>query len=405
MNFPFLVARRYLFSKKSANAINVITGISILGMGVGTAALVLVLSVFNGFEDLLFSLMNSINADIKVSAVEGKTFFIDSVPVKDIALIEGVESVSLSLEETVLIEYEDNQDFCTLKGVELNYNETSTLDSALIEGRFLLQDDKYEYLIVGAGIANRLNIDLENPFESISVYMPKRSLRSPVEKPFKTLFAYPSARFSIKQDYDYQYAFSSLDFIQELTSLRGYASAIEIKLHSFSDEKRVLKEISNLAGSKFVVKDRYEQNESLFKLMMIEKWISFAILCLTLLIVSFNLIGSLWMIVLDKRKDISILKSLGATKESVRQIFLQEGLLICALGISLGFFIALVFYGLQKGFGIVPIPDGFVVDAYPIGIRIRDFIVVGLTVLAIGFLASYLPSRRASRITAYVREE
>jgi lipoprotein-releasing system permease protein len=405
MNLSFLFARRYLFSKKRTNAINVITGIAMLGIGVGTAALILVLSVFNGFEFLLAGLMNAMNADIKIIPAEGKTFVVDSVMLERIRAVPGIGSVSLALEETALLEYDGNQDFCTLKGVDDHYNLTTTIDSALVNGEFILHQQEYEYLIPGGGIAHRLNIDINDPFTPVSVYMPKQQQRSITDQPFRKLLAYPVGTFSIKQDYDYQYVFCSLNFIRQLLNRPDEASFIEADVKSNMSSGLVKSRIAAITGDVFIVQDRYEQNAALFRLMNIEKWLSYAIAGLALAIVSFNLIGALWMIVLDKRQDISILKSMGATMRQVRDIILFEGVLICAVGVAAGIIVAVVFYFLQRQFGLVGVPEGFVVDAYPIVLRISDFVVVSVTVLAIGLLASLLPARKGAQVPAFLREE
>jgi lipoprotein-releasing system permease protein len=405
MNLPFLFARRYLFSRKRTNAINIITGIAMLGIGVGTAALILVLSVFNGFESLLSGLMNSMNADVKIVPAQGKTFTVDSAMLEKIRKIPGVGSLSLVLEETALLEYDGNQDFCTLKGVDDHYSRTTTIDSAMANGKFVLHQQGFEYLILGGGIAHRLNIDTDDPFTAVAVYMPKQQQRGPADQPFTKSLAYPAGTFSIKQDYDYQYVFCSLDFIRRLLNKPDQASLIEADIRDESSAEEVLDRIREITGDVFVVQDRYEQNASLFRLMKIEKWLSYAIAGLALAIVSFNLIGALWMIVLDKKQDISILKSMGATMRQVRDIILLEGTLICTVGIGAGIFVALIAYTLQKQFGLVGVPEGFVVDAYPIVLRWPDFLVVTITVLTIGLLASLLPARKGSQVPAYLREE
>ncbi|MDX1477994.1 MAG: FtsX-like permease family protein [Saprospiraceae bacterium] len=405
MRLPLLAAWRYLFSKKSTNAINIITGISIVGIGVGTAALLLVLSVFNGFEELLAGLMNSVNADIKVTLVRGKTFEIDSAAIARITEIDGVESVSLTLEETALIEYDGKQDFCVLKGVEDHYNLTTTIDSALIDGEFKLRELGFQYLIMGGGIANRLNVNLNDPFEPVAVYMPKQRVRSPAEPAFRKRLAYPRGKFSIKQDYDYRYVFASLEFVQELLERPGEASAIEIRTARNTGQQGIKQAVAAVLGEAYDVKDRYEQNDALFKLMQIEKWLSYAIAGLTLFIVSFNLVGALWMIVLDKKQDLSILRAMGATARQIRDLILYEGLLVSGLGVMLGVLVAVIAFLLQRHYGLVGVPEGFVIDAYPIVLRLTDFLIVCLTVLSIGALSSILPARKASLIPAYVREE
>ena len=405
MRLSILFAWRYLFGKKSTNAINIITGISIMGIGVGTAALILVLSVFNGFEDLLVGLMNSVNADLKVMPVHGKTFEIDSATLKSISSLDGVVAVSLTLEEKALIEYDGNQDFCTLKGVDLNYASTTTIDSSIIQGTFRLREEGVDYLVMGGGIANRLNVNVRNVFEPVTVYMPKTNTRSPMESPFRKRMAYPAAKFSIKQDYDYTYVFCSLDFAREILAIPNKVSAIEINTTSDQPGRQLIKKVSEIVGDELVVKDRFRQNDALFKLMKVEKWLSFAIAGLVLFIVSFNLIGALWMIVLDKKRDISILKAMGATSHQIYNIILYEGLLVSIVGSGAGVLLALILYFLQKQFGLIGFPEGFVVDAYPIVLRVFDFMVVGLTVLAIGLIASILPAKRGAMISAFVREE
>jgi lipoprotein-releasing system permease protein len=405
MRLSLLFAWRYLFGKKSTNAINIITGISIVGIGVGTAALIIVLSVFNGFEDLLAGLMNSVNADLKVLPLRGKTFEIDSATLKRISNLDGVVSVSLTLEEKALIEYEGNQDFCTLKGVDLNYASTTTIDSSIIQGSFRLREAGVDYLVLGGGIANRLNINIRNVFEPVTVYMPKTKTRSPMESPFRKRVAYPTAKFSIKQDYDYTYVFCSLQFAREILGVPSRVSAIEINTTPDQPGANFIERVSEIVGDELVVKDRYRQNDALFKLMKMEKWLSFAIAGLTLFIVSFNLIGALWMIVLDKKRDISILKAMGTTSRQIYNIILYEGLLVSLVGSGAGVLLALILYFLKRQFGLIGFPDGFVVDAYPIELRIFDFIIVGFTVLGIGLIASILPAKRGAMISAFVREE
>jgi lipoprotein-releasing system permease protein len=404
MHLPLLIARRYLFSKKRTNAINIISGIAMLGISVGTAALILVLSVFNGFESLLAGLMNSMNADIKVSPIQGKTFVVDSQLLTRIPTIPGIGSVSLAMEETALLEYDGNQDFCTLKGVDDHYHRTTTIDSALVNGEFVLHRQEYEYLILGGGIAHRLNIDVDDPFTAVSVYMPKRQ-RGPLDQFFKKQLAYPIATFSIKQDYDYQYVFCSLEFIRQLIGKPGEASFIEVDVRPGFSSGDIKSAIANMMGEQFKVQDRFEQNAALFRLMRIEKWLSYAIAGLALGIVSFNLIGALWMIVLDKKQDISILKSMGATVKQIRDTILIEGLLISTVGVGAGVILAVGAYFLQRQFGIVGVPEGFVVDAYPIVLKAADFLIVTATVLTIGLLASLLPAKKGAQIPAYLREE
>ena len=365
----------------------------------------LILSVFNGFEDLLKGLYNAIYTDLKVYPTEGKFFVPDSSELATIKSWPEVKNFSLTLEETALIDYKGNQDICTLKGVDENFKFVTDIDSVLLDGEFLLKKGDAELAIMGAGIAQRLNVDHLNPYESLAIFLPNRKQRGPLDKAFKEKHAYPVGRFSIKQDYDYQYVFVSLDFIQNLLDAPGAVSGIEIKLSPGADVKKMKERIKELMKTPVQIKNKDEQNAAFFQLMNIEKWISYAVVSLTLIIVSFNLVSALWMIVLDKRKDISILQSMGSSPGDVRNIFLRSGWLICFIGLIIGILLGVGFYLLQKHYGIVPIPEGFVVDSYPIELRWIDMVTVGITVFIIGTLASWLPARKASKIAAYIRKE
>lgn len=404
-SYTLMIAWRYILGKKSFQAINIITGISMIGISIGAAALLLILSVFNGFEDLLKSLYNAIYTDLKVYPIEGKYFAPNSTEIATIKAWPEIAALSLTLEETALLDYQGSQDICTLKGVDQEFRNVTAIDSVMLDGEFVLQQGEVSLAILGAGLASRLNVNHQNPYESLTVYMPNRKQRGPLDMPFTQKSTYPVGRFSIKQDYDYQYVFVSLAFIRSLVEDSTAVSGIEIKLSPGADPERVKEKIKTLFKVPVNVKNKDEQNAAFFKLMNIEKWISFAVVSLTLIIVSFNLVSALWMIVLDKKKDISILQSMGATPTDVRKIFMRSGWMICFLGLTIGIILAVGFYILQKQFGIVPIPEGFVVDSYPIELRWIDLVIVAITVFVIGTLAALLPARKASRIAAFIRKE
>ncbi len=407
MNFPLLIARRYLFAKRSTNAINIITGISVLGMAIGTAALILVLSVFNGFEDLLSGLFGHFNPELKVMPAKGKTFELDSLALVKIRALPGVAVVSETLEEIAFFEYEGSQDFGAMKGVDSFFARVTGIDSdtIILEGEYLLEKDGRNCAVVGAGLRNKLTINVNNPIGSMTVYMPEQEVGA-LDKPFKTRLVYPVGTFAIQQEYDNQYILTNLEFMRELLDATPYTvSALEIKCRSKSEVAAVKEQVRAILGEGFVLKDHYEQNEAFFKVMQLEKWMGFAITSLMLLLMAFNTVGALWMIVLDKQKDIAVLKSMGAHDNAIRRIFLLEGMLLTVLGLGIGIVLAVVVYGIQKTWGIVTIPEGFLVNSYPIAMRLSDFIPIVLTVLGIGFLAALLPAKRAGRVPSFHREE
>jgi lipoprotein-releasing system permease protein len=405
LNLPLKIARRYLLAKKSTNAINIITGISVTGIAIGTAALVLVLSVFNGFEDLIIGLFSKFNPDVKVTVVVGKTFVPDPEKLAQIRALPEVGIVSETLEEVAFFEYRESQDFGILKGVDSLYHRVTGIDSTIFEGRYRLKEGERSLAVLGGGMRNKLQVNIEDPFETLNVFMAKRENVGAMEQQFKKRFTYPAGSFKIQQDFDNQYVLVPLDFARDLIGAPGEVSALEIRLKPGIEPEMGIAAIQTVLGPDFLVKDRYQQDEAFLKLMNLEKWMSFAILSLTLVLVAFNMIGSLWMIVLEKKGDIAILKSMGATDTTVRNIFLNEGLLLCSLGLVLGFVLAIGLYIIQKTYGIIGIPDGFVVSAYPISMRFIDLMAVAVIVLIIGLTASIPAALRAKRVPALMREE
>lgn len=406
MKLPVLFARRYLFARRSTNAINIITGISVGGIAIGTAALILVLSVFNGFEDLLGGLFGHFNPEIKVTPAKGKTFEADSLFLSKINQVDGIGVISQTLEEIAFFEYEGAQDFGTLKGVDAAFQEINRIDSTIREGQYRLQTEDRAEVVVGAGIRNKLNIQVENGLAYLSIYMPVQESRGALDQPFKTRFAYPSGTFAIQQEYDYQYILTNIDFVRELLDAESSTvSALEIKCRPGANPSIVQQDLVRALGPDYTIKTRHEQNEAFFKVMQLEKWMGFAITSLMMVLMAFNMIGALWMIVLDKQKDISVLKTLGATDRMVRAIFLLEGIFLTGFGMLLGFVLALLLYWIQVTYGIITIPQGFLVSSYPIALRWSDFIPVTATVLSIGFLAALAPAARAVRVPTFLREE
>lgn len=401
----FDIARRYLYGKKSTSSINLITGISIFGISIGTAALILILSVFNGLEGLLSGLFNAFNPDFRVTPIEGKFFQPEENVFEELINLPGILAVSKTIEEVALLEYKDSKEIGLIKGVDENYIEVTGLDSLVLKGRYSLKNNQINYAIVGLGLRNKLGLNLEERITPVTVYMPKKSKSIVVSKDFKSKDVYPSGIFSVKSETDYQYMITNLDFVTGLLNQKDKVSALEIKYDTDSGLRKseVKTKISQLMGEKFTVKNRYEQDEAYLKVMAIEKWFTFLITGLTMVLIAFNLIGALWMIVLEKEKDIAVLKSMGYSNSSIKSLFLILGFLITIVGIVLGFIISLIAYYLQKEYGLIGFSDGFMIDAYPIKLKVSDFILSTCTVLFIGLLASILPSLKASTIQTHLK--
>ncbi len=391
------IARRYLFSKKSTNSINIITGISILGISIGTTALLLILSVFNGFEGLLSGLFDAFNPDIKIVPKEGKFFPVNEEDLLELSQITGVDAVSLTIEEVALFEYKGVQEIGMIKGVDQSYLKVTRLDTLLVDGSYKTKEGNTHFAMVGVGMKNKLSLNVSDKLTPMTVYMPAKRKSMLGSKDFITRSLYPVGVFSVRSESDYQYILTSYDLASNLLDKGGQASYLEIKKSPTVSDTDLKASLTKILGSDLDYKNRYEQDESTLKVMQVEKWISFLITGLTMLLIAFNLLGALWMIGLDKKKDISVLKALGFESKDVRRLFIQLGAMITLIGIFAGFILALIFYFIQKKFGIIGVPSGFLMDAYPIQLRAGDFIIVALTVLLIGILAAILPAVKASK--------
>lgn len=415
MNLPFKFAKRYIFSKKSTNAINIISSIAVFGIAIGSMALIIIMSVFNGFEGLLGNLIGSFKPDVRITAVEGKVFISDSTMLQELRFLDGVKSVSATLEEIALFEYEGVQNIANIKGVDENYTQVTAIDTCLNESHQYQVYDSIKgvhYTVIGANLAYALNINIGKAFNRpIKVYMPKREGRmstNPTKKPFKKRNVYPAAIYEVQQsEYD-NYAITNLNFVQEITSYKnGEISALEIKLDPTFSESKTLQAIREIAGDAYVVQNRYQQDEALYNITQLEKIVAYFIFAFTLVLVAFNMVGALWMLVLDKKKDISTLKSMGATSQLIRKIFLMEGFLLSFIGLLLGCLLAIILCVLQQQYGLVQLSGSgeFIINAYPVEMRIGDFLIVILTVLTIGTSAAWIPAQKASSIENVQRKE
>lgn len=400
MNLSFYIARRYLLGKKSQNAINIISTISVIGVTVGTMALVIVLSVFNGFDSVVKSLFSAFDPDIKISAVEGKTFTPGELPGKLLSL-PGVESVSEVLEENVLLLYGDKQHIATIKGVDLSYTAVSGLDSMIYEGSMKLKDENRSYAVVGQGVAYHLRIGL-NFINPLWVYTIDRKARINMAQPEESIrrdFIYPSGIFSIEQDFDSRYVIVPIEFTRKLLSYENEATFLELKLNPDYPAEDVQEEIVAMAGDTYQVKNREQQNALFYQVMRTEKWAIFLILTFILIIASFNIIGSLSMLIIDKKRDILTLRNMGASNRLIEKIFLVEGWLISISGSLLGMGLGTGISWVQQRFGVIKLAGSgsFVIDAYPVRIEGVDILLIWVTVILIGLVAARYPVRQISR--------
>ncbi len=400
MNFAFNVARRYLLGKKSHTIINIISLVSVTGVAVGTMALVVVLSVFNGFGDLVVSLYDTFDPDVKITASEGKTFSEDAIDFKKLSSLEGVKNVFFTLEENALVKYNDRQFIATLKGVEDDFISATGISNKMVEGSHLLKQDSKNFALVGSGIAYSLSMNTETAFLPMSVYVPDKNVTAIIspEEAFKQQIIIPGGVFSIQQDFDNKYILVPLSFVKELLGEAKNASAVEIMLANKKNND-VVNKIRQLVGNKFRVQDRAQQHELLYKILRSEKLAVFLILSFIMVIGIFNLLGTLSMLVIEKKKDIKILKNLGAPFEMVKRVFFYQGALITFTGVAIGLLLGwAICYG-QQTFDWVKLgeADAFIVNAYPVVISPMDFLGVAATVLFMGTLASYLVSGKLIR--------
>jgi len=406
MRVNFQLAGRYLIGKKSANIINIITGLSVAGLATGTCVILLVMAVFNGLEGTILDFFNRFNPDLKITAVVGKTIpQSDSIEAR-LQSIEGIKLIAQSLEEVVLFEYEDQQEVGRIKGVSENYAQLNGMDSAIIEGSFNLRPDRSGGLIAGVGIGSSLALNVLDPFTSVKIYaLTKESKAGTFGSPFRKMDALPTGIFAIQQEYDNQYIFAPIDRVQYLLQKKQEVSAFEIKLAEGYRPHEVKENIQTLLGDAFLVEDRFEQEKEFLRLMKIEKWLAFLMLSLAAMLVAFNMIGALWMIVIDKKKDISILKCIGFNDLNIRNIFITLGGYISGLGILIGSLMTIVIYYLQLHFGIVGVPEGTSITAYPVELSITDFILTCGIILLIGTIASLPAAIRAQKVPSIYRIE
>jgi len=401
LNLPFFIAKRYLISRKKRNIINIISGIATAGVSLGTFALVVVLSVFNGFDDLIKSYFSILDPDLKITSSKEPLF--DPAFVRDsvLATVPGICGYSEVIEENALLTHKGRQVIASIKGVSPGFNQISGIDSLIIDGSFILEADGLCYAVPGVGVA--ANLDLRSRFtEPIHVYVPRKGLKTALrpENALNYSPIYPSGIFSLLEEVDARTVFVPIGFAEKLTGNKNKISSLEIKVSNINDLNRVKREIEEKAGPGYFVKNKYQQHDTLFKTMKAEKWITYLILLFIVTIASFNILGSLSMLIIDKKEDILILHSMGATKQLIKKIFLFEGWLISIIGAISGLITGTVVCLIQHYFKIISLPGNgsFVISAYPVHIQIPDLFFIFGIVLLIGLVAAWYPVRYLSRM-------
>lgn len=404
MSLSYYISRRYLFSKKKHNAINIIAGISVCGVTLATLALVCTLSIFNGFQELVTDFFTAFDPELKISAKQGKFFSPDEEQIQQIKALPQIAVWSETLEEQAMVQYKKNQTIATIKGVTDNFQELTQIDSLLYgAGSFMLHDEVVDYGIMGGELVGTLETGL-SPIDPLNIYAPKKGVRINLANPTAAfnqgyLFS-PGVVFVTNQaKYDGAYILTSLDFAQKLFEQKNKVTAIELKLKKESSISNTKKQIQQMLGEGFAVENRYEQQADVFKIMEIEKFVSYLFLTFILAIACFNIIGSLSMLILDKQEDVKTLRQLGASDQLITRIFIFEGQLISLSGSILGIVLGVILCLLQQHFGLLSLGGNgqFIVDAYPVSLQFNDVCLVFITVVVVGFIAIYYPIRYLCR--------
>jgi len=396
VKLSYYIAKRYLFAKKSRNAINIISAVSVAGVAVGTMALIIILSVFNGLETMVSAIFNTFDPDIKITASEGKTFIPDSSRLKLLAKVEGLCCYSLTIEDNALLKYGSREYIATIKGIDDNYTMVSSIDSSMWEGDFTLKSKNGRpFAVPGAGVAQYLGIRV-NFITPLEIIFPRKtgSTSLSAENSLNHKFIFPSGIFEVEKEYDSKYVYIPLEVARELTETEKAVSTIEIKFRKNADPYAVQRAIMKIYGKGYSVQNRNEQQAIFYKVMRSERLAIFFILTLILIIASFNIIGSLTMLIIEKERDIEILKSLGADNNLIRKIFIFEGWLISIIGALAGVILGFVVCWLQQTYGLVKLQSqSLIMNSYPVVLKLIDFIIVPGTVLLIGYWAAWYPVR------------
>lgn len=402
MRLPLFIANRYLIGKKSQNLINIITWISIVGIGVGSFALIVVLSAFNGLEQVISSMNNRLTPDIQVAPVKGKTLDLTAFPLGKIKEMPGVAHVIPTLTEDALFRADDKQHIGQVKGVGTEYQEIGRMHEVVYgDMGMLLSEGEHHYAIPGTGVAWRLGINAYNPYAMLRVYVPKRGNASQMslENGFNADVLTVQSVFVTQQEVDEKLVLVPYEWLSDLLEYKDKASNVELFLSPKADVAKIKKEVKSLLGDGFVVKDQQEQQETLYKIMRSEKWAVYVILTFILILATFNVVGSLSMLMIDKRKDTEILRAIGADHSLIQKIFMNEGLLISVAGGVIGLLLGILVVLLQQRYGFVKFGGGgnYIVDAYPVMLKLKDVLLIFVTIFVVGCTSAFLTVRHAMR--------
>lgn len=394
-------AWRYFKAKKSTNAINIIAWVSVLAIAVGTASLIILLSVFNGFEDLVKSLYADFYTDVRIVPSIGKSVVFTKSQLKSLRSLPEIQAYSLVMEEKALLQNGDLQSIVYLKGVDSNYVHVTGVAHKLIRGVFALGTASKPGAVMGAGIENAIGVQSDRALVPLTIYLPKHGFNSNVSDPLQSLSTdniIPTGAFAIQQEFDNKYVLTNLDFVRRMLRLKpGEYGGIEITLKQTEESSTVRDKLQKIFGDMYVVQTRYEQNRNLYSVMQMEKWVIYGILSLILLVAAFTMIGALTMLVLEKQKDIQVLKAIGTSNALVQKIFLSEGVLLATVGGGMGVVLAIIICLLQVKYKLVKLQgSSFLIDHYPVKMVPSDFALVLLTVFTVAWIASWIPSRKAA---------
>lgn len=398
------LAWRYLRGKRSANAVPVLSRISMVAIGVGAAAMIILFSVFNGFEGLVKDLYKAFYPDLKVTAAKGKFYNISDAEWQQLNKIQGVAAVSRVLEDNVLFfSSSEERRVATIKGVDKNYFKVNNVANYVTEGKCNVATQPVQTAVAGSQLLGHLGLDVNNVFSVLEAFYPNpkatpSEIAQSPDKAFRSLRLRPDGAFTIQDDFDSKYVLADLGLVQELVQAQGQYSSIELALLPDADEDDVQTSIQTLLGKGYIVQTRFEQNRALYTIMRSEKWAVYAILVLVLMIAAFNMVGALSLLVLEKQKDIGILKAMGAGRNQISGLFLAEGALWSLMGGGIGVLLGLLVCLGQQQFGWIKLGGAFIIDSYPVRLQLTDFLVVIATILTIGLLAAWFPAARAARI-------